>query len=400
MIPITQARQNDAEHDPSSSWGHPLWRLGFRPFYLLASAFAAIGVPLWIARYFGWMTAMPNIDLNWHMHEMVFGFAVAVVIGFLLTASKVWTGLQTPRGTHLAVLAGVWLAGRVAMATAAPIAAAAIDCLFIPLAAWPLYRVLRQSGNKRNLFLVALLGLLVLANAAFHAAVLGWISLSPISAMQGALFIIVMIASAIGARVIPSFTANAVPGTRPIMNPLQDAIGLALIAATGIAWLCQSPPTLIVVLAAATGGVLALRSIGYMPHRTLRQPLLWILHLAYAWIPIGFFILALAAAGLVSSSAAFHAFAVGAIASLIIGMMTRTALGHTGRPLKAGRAELAMYVLIQVGAVARLCAAIGVIDHRNTAMSVAMISWSAAFFLYLVVYGRYLSQPRIDGRDG
>src|SRR4051812_40793980 len=143
---------------------YPLWRLGFRPFYLLAAAFSVLAVPLWTAQYLGWTAAWPHVGLGWHMHEMVFGVALAVVIGFLYTAGRTWTGLWTPRNGHLAALAALWVAGRLAMLASPPVLAAIVDMLFLPLAAWPMLRVLQQSGNKRNMFLVGLLGLLTMAN--------------------------------------------------------------------------------------------------------------------------------------------------------------------------------------------------------------------------------------------
>jgi uncharacterized protein involved in response to NO len=143
-----------------------------------------------------------------------------------------------------------------------------------------------------------------------------------------------------------------------------------------------------------------LRLAGWQPQRTLGVPLLWILHLSYAWIPVGFLLLALAALHVVSASAAFHALAVGSMAGLIIGMMTRTALGHTGRPLKAGAAEIAMYWLIQLGALARLCAALGPDAARAACLAAAALAWSCAFTLYVAVYGPRLWQARIDGKEG
>lgn len=379
---------------------HPLLRLGFRPFYLLAAAFAAVSVPLWVAKYFGWMTALPHVDLNWHMHEMVFGFAIAVIIGFLYTAGRNWTGLWTPRRGHLAALAALWLAGRAAMLALPAPAAAAVDLLFLPLAAWPIYRVLQRTGNKRNLFLVGLLGLLSLANAAYHAAVLGWLQLSSITAIQAAILVIVIIESAIGGRVIPGFTANAVPGTKTITDPRRDRIGIVLTAAAALAWIAGLPAPLTAALAVAAGCAQLLRLGGWKPHVTLGQPLLWILHVSYAWIPIGFFALALAALGLASSSAAFHVLGVGSMAGLIIGMITRTALGHTGRPLRAGRAEFAMYALLQAGVLARLVAALNLPSLRDPMLMLAAACWGAAFLIYVAVYGPYLARARVDGRDG
>jgi uncharacterized protein involved in response to NO len=376
----------------------PVFRLGFRPFYLLAALFAAISVPLWIARYFGNLGALAHVDLNWHMHEMVFGFAIAVIIGFVFTAGRNWTGLWTPRRGHLAALAGLWIAGRLAMLFTPPVVAAVVDLLFLPLAAYPIFRVLQRTGNKRNMFLVGLLALLTLVNALFHASVTGLLAFSPIAPIQAAILIIVMIESVIGGRVIPGFTANAVQGVKPIMNEQRDKIAIALTALAALAWVAHLPGPLTGSLAIAAAVAQATRSLGWMPHVTLRKPILWILHLSYAWIPVGFLMLGLTAWGMTTSSAAFHVLTIGSMAGLIIGMITRTALGHTGRPLNAGSSELAMYVLIQLGVVARMLAAANLM--RPEMLVAAAACWSAAFVLYVVVYAPYLLSPRVDGREG
>lgn len=384
----------------STLTNHPIWRLGFRPFYLLAALFAAASVPLWIAQYFGWLRGFPNVGLYWHMHEMMFGFAIAVIIGFLYTAGRNWTGLWTPRKGHLAMLAALWLAGRVAMLVAHPLVAALVDLAFLPLATWPMYRVIQRAGNKRNLFLVGLLGVLALSNAAFHLGALGVFEWNPAAAVQAAILIVVLVESIIGARVIPGFTANGAPGTKPIVNERRDHISLGLTVGTAIVWIGGFPAPAIAAFAAAAGCSQLMRLAGWKPHRTVGQPLLWILHLSYAWIPLGFFLISLSALHFVSASAAFHALAVGSMAGLIIGMMTRTALGHTGRPLRAGRQELLMYLLVQAGAIARLWAALDTHGLRDTLLLVAVACWAVAFLLYSIVYGPYLSQARIDGREG
>ncbi len=400
MKPLGIDESDARESTRRSPANYPVLRLGFRPFYLLGAAFAAVGAPLWIARYFGWMDILPNINLNWHMHEMVFGFVLAIIVGFLYTAGRNWTGLWTPRGMPLAALCGVWLSGRIAMLLAGPAVAASVDLLFIPCAAWPLYRVLKQSGNKRNLLLVGLLGLLACANAVFHAAQLGWIDISAMRAIQAAILIIVVIETVIGGRMIPGFTANAVPDSRPIVRVMRDRIALGLVGLASVGWLCGFPPLLAAALASAAACAQLARLAGWKPQRTVHHPILWILHLSYAWIPFGFFLMALAAFGIVSSSTVFHALAIGSTAGLIIGMITRTALGHTGRPLRAGRNETAMYLLVQAGAAARLGANIAPFGLRNGALMLAALCWSAAFILYLVVYMPYLIRPRLDGRDG
>ena len=379
---------------------HPVWQLGFRPFYLLAALFAAVSIPLWLASYAGLLPAALPLGLGWHMHEMVFGFALAVVVGFLYTAGRNWTGLPTPHGAQLMALAGLWLAGRIAMLCGPGVWAALLDWLFLPLAVWPLYRVLRRSGNTRNLFLVGLLGLLALANGLYHAAALDWLALSLLLPVQAAIFIIVLIESVIGARVIPMFTRNGAPGSAPVASPKRALLAVACMAAASIAWLAGAAAWLTAPLALAASAMSLANLLAWQPQRTLRVPLLWILHLSYAWIGIGFALLAAASLGWLPVSAAMHALTVGSMAGLIIGMMTRTTLGHTGRPLKAGRAEAWMYWLIQLGALARLLAAVAPTAWSLPCLLAAGLCWSLAFSLFAVAYAPYLWRARVDGREG
>ncbi|GAB3442054.1 NnrS family protein [Massilia solisilvae] len=383
---------------PAPTPGSALLALGFRPFYLLAAAFAAVSIPAWIASYYG--VAGPfQVGLAWHVHEMMFGFVVAVVVGFLYTAGRNWTGLWTPRGAQLAAIAGLWIAGRVAMFAGSPLVAAVVDVAFLPVAAWPFYQVLKRTGNKRNLFLVALLGLLAVANALYHAAVLGWIDASPLRPVYAAIIVVVVIEGAIGGRVIPMFTQNGV-GAKTVSNPRTDKLALGCTAAAGLAWGLNLPAIVTAPLALAAAVFQAMRLAGWKPLATLGNPLVWILHASYAWIPFGFLLLALSQLGVVPQSAAVHVLAVGALAGLILGMMTRTALGHTGRKLASGPKETAMYVLVQLGVVTRLVAALSPDGARNVALVAAAVCWSAAFALYVAVYGPYLCRPRIDGREG
>jgi uncharacterized protein involved in response to NO len=378
----------------------PLFRLGFRPFYLLAAAFAAISVPLWLIRYLGLTDHFANVNLNWHMHEMIFGFVMAVVIGFLYTAGRNWTGLWTPTKSHLAALAALWIAGRIAMLAFDPLFAAIVDSLFLPMAAWPLYRVLQRSGNKRNMIMIVLLGLLTLANLCFHGAVLDWLPIAPMQPIYAAIMVMAMMESVIAGRVVPMFTANAVRGAKPVTFARQDRICVAVTALTGLAFIFNLPSAMVTAFAFAAACTQLFRLAFWQPHVTLKNPLLWILHLSYAWLPSGFALLALSALGLAPPSAAIHALAVGATAGLIIGMITRTALGHTGRLLKAGKGETAMYVLIQLGAVCRLAAALQGGEVRQAALVIAATAWALAFVLYLIVYVPYLTRPRVDDKEG
>lgn len=393
------------EPDVSRSGKHaftdiPLFRLGFRPFYLLSAAFAAVSVPIWLARYLGWTEHLAHVDLNWHMHEMIFGFVMAVVVGFLYTAGRNWTGLWTPTKGHLAALAALWLAGRIAMLAFNPLLAAAIDIAFLPLATWPLYRVLKRAGNKRNMFAVGLLVLLTLANAAFHFAVSGWLAIAPMQAIHAAIMILVLLESVIAGRVIPGFTANAVRSAKPVTNVRQDRICMLVTSIAGLAFIFGLSAPIVASFAFAAACAQLIRLAFWKSLATLKNPLLWILHLSYAWIPVGFILLALSALNLAPQSAAIHILAIGATAGLIIGMITRTALGHTGRVLKAGKSETTMYVLLQLGTLCRLVAALQSGDVRQLALVMTAAAWTLAFTLYLIVYVPYLIQPRVDGKEG
>lgn len=392
--PITPAAH------PWWSAAHPVWALGFRPFYLLAALLAVLAVPLWLAKYLGWLQGWPQVGLAWHMHEMVFGMACAVIVGFLFTAGRNWTGLWTPRGAQLAALALLWVAGRAALLGAPALLAAAVDVLFLPLAAWAMYRVLRLSNNTRNLPLVGLLALLTLANAAFHAAVLGWLEMSPLLPVHGAILVIVLIESVIGGRVLPMFTNNGVPGAGALVRPRIDRAALACSALTGLAWVAGLRGWPMALLAALAGAASLWRLAGWQPQRTLGTPLLWILHLGYAWIGIGMLLLGLSAIGVGNASAAFHALSVGSMAGLIIGMMSRTTLGHTGRMLRAGRAEPVMYGAILLAALLRVLASLAPPGARDVALLASALCWSLSFGVFVVVYAPYLWRARIDGKEG
>jgi len=389
----------------TSAWdsSHPLWALGFRPFYLVAAVFAALAIPLWILRYLGWWSAgaVPwlHVGFNWHMHEMVFGMAAAVVVGFLYTAAFNWTGLWTPVRGRLAALVALWLVGRLAMLAAPPLVGAVIDWLFLPAAAWPLWQVLKRSGNKRNYFLVGLLALMATANGVFHAIMLGWMTASSIAPVQAAILVIVLMEAAIGTRIIPMFTRNGAPGSNPVVEPKLDRLSLGLIVAFALGWITAVPVWLITPLGVAAAALVLLRLWHWQALRTVGYPLLWIMHLSYAWIAAGLLLLVLSRWQMVSASAGFHALTVGSMAGLILGMMTRTTLGHTGRPLRAGPMETAMFGLIQLSALSRVLSALGW-DKGPDLLAFSALCWVGAFFLYVWAYAPYLVRSRVDGKSG
>ncbi len=393
----------DARSTPNRSLGaFSAWlALGFRPFYLLAALLAATSVPIWVAQFFGVLPRAGFVaGVAWHTHEMVFGFACAVITGFLFTAARNWTGLPTPTGSTLGALAGLWLAGRVFMLTGPGWLAAIVDLAFLPAVAWCLWRPLRRSRN-RNQFFVAILLVLAAMNAGFHLAHAGLITLPPLDWVHAALLLVLLVVAIMGGRVIPAFTRNAIPSARVRILPAVEMAALATLVATLAAWLVGLPDAIVAVLALATAVAHAVRLWLWDPFATRVSPILWILHLSYAWIPLGMLLLALALGGIAgSTSAAMHAFGVGAVGGMIIGMMTRTARGHTGRALRADPPEVAAYGLVHVAALIRVFVPIALPAAYTGALVASATLWSIAFALYCAVYWPVLTRPRIDGKPG
>ncbi len=381
--------------------GWPLWRLGFRPFYLGAAAYGMLAVPLWIAMLLGQVSLDLTVSpLIWHAHEMLFGFVVAVIVGFLLTAGKAWTGLATPRGAVLAALAGLWLAARLAAVWAPYAVYAVLDLLLLPLVAAILITVLLRAGNRRNLPLGAMLLMLTLANAAFHGTVLGVVDIDPVRPLHAGLSLVVMIECVIAGRVIPAFTMSALPG-EPLKAPRALEQGTLATTALALAlWVLAPPNATTAALLAGAALLHALRLWRWKPLRTRARPILWVLHAAYAWLPIGLALLALSQLGAVGVSAGIHALAVGATGGLIIGMITRTARGHTGRPLRVSRLEVAAYLLVAGATVARVLLPLLAPQHLLVWWVAAAAAWGLAFAIYLYVFAPWLLAPRLDGKDG
>lgn len=370
----------------------------FRPFYLGGALFAAIAVPLWLGMwYLGYFT--PSLPpLFWHTHEMVFGFAGAIIIGFLFTAARNWTGLPLPAGMPLALLAGLWLAGRVGMFFVYGLATALVDSLLLLIVAGVLARKFALARSWCSMPLVMVLMLLACANIAFHAAAHNLISLSPLQAVEAGLFFVVLIQMIVGGRVVPGFSSNAIPNVWRWRSTWLHRGSFALSAAAFLADSFHAPSLMTGTLALLAGATVAIQAIGWNPVVTRGNPMLWILHAAYAWIPIGLMLLGLASFGILPRSAAIHALAVGSMGGLIIGMITRTALGHSGRMVRAGRVEVAAFTLVLLAAALRVAAAL-IPSFYLAGMFAAGIAWAAAFLLYAFSYGPILlgkKPPRDD----
>lgn len=387
------------QSQPSSAFA--LWNLGFRPFYLLASVFSVLAVLVWAAQYSGYLPATAYLQGPlWHGHEMLFGYTLAVVAGFLLTAVRAWTGQPTASGLPLVALALLWLAGRVLVLTPYAMAAALVNAAFPAAVALAIGIPLVRGDNRRNYFFVGLLLLMSAMILILHLAYQGWLKIPPRMGLQVGLDIMLFIMAVIGGRVIPMFTNNGVPGIQAARHPVVEKLALGSALLLLLADLLQLPAAIIIPIAAMCALAHALRLYLWQPWRTLAVPLVWILHAGYAWIVVHLVLRALAAGGWVPESLALHALTLGAIGGLTIGMMTRTARGHTGRPLKADRYEIACYLLIQLAAVMRVFVAMALPDAYLATVIAASIFWSTAFALYAIRYWPILSRPRLDGKPG
>ena len=383
-----------------------LLALGFRPFYLVAAMFAIVAIPAWLVSYTGGDLAGNYLQgMAWHSHEMIFGFAAAVIAGFLLTAVRNWTGRPTPTGTLLGGLVTLWLLARVLMLTGPANVAALIDVLFLPALGIAIAIPIWASRNARNYKVLAVLSVLTLANVGYHLASSGSLPLEiGRVSMTTALDVISILIAIVGGRVVPAFIGNAVEGANPrhIRSVEFVSVGaLVVILIAGILkpWLAVPHSVWLIVFVVAAVGQ-GVRLSLWQPLRARGNPLLWMLPVAYAWLPVSLALRALELQSIVPSGAAIHALTIGAIASLMMAMMMRSALGHSARPLVAGLAEVGAFVLLQLSAVVRVLAASIAPGAYREAMIVSGLLWMLAFAVFLWRYWPVLTRPRIDGRPG
>jgi uncharacterized protein involved in response to NO len=382
------------------SAGFALWQLGFRPFYLLAAGFAALSIPLWALQFSGWLTHSYLEGSVWHAHEMLFGFALAVIVGFLFTAGRNWSNRPTPAGARLAALAGLWIAGRVLVLTPYAAAAAIVNVAFPVLCAIALAVPFVASRNRRNYFFVALLLLMSVAELTVHLDRLGLAMLPGWLGIQVALDAVLFIMCVMAGRVLPLFTNSGIPGAGASRIQTVDIAALvAVLLLLGADAMQLHGPGMVLLTAVA-----ALSHLGrwtlWRPWKTLGAPLVWILHVAYVWIPVHLCLRAFAEMGWVSPSTAIHALTVGAAGGLTVGMMARTSKGHTGRALLADRWDTACFVLVSMAALVRVLVPQFWPQWTIHAVLCSAALWSGGFGLFAVRYWAVLTRGRADGRPG
>lgn len=379
--------------------GLSLFSAGFRPFYLFAATWSALMVPLWIWIYSRGQTVALRIDVAWHAHEMLFGYICGIIAGFLLTAVPNWTGRLPVTGVPLALLFGLWAIGRLAMLSPAHdgLTAALADSAFLCVFAVVIWREILTGKNWRNLQVAVMVSLLALANIAFHSG-------ETQVTIRLALGVILTLVALIGGRIIPSFTTNWLKKAGMALMPpafnRRDLLVMVMTAVALLGWgLVPASPWSGGALLAA-GGLNGWRLSRWRGLATRKEPLLWILHVGYAWLVIGLVLLGLAALGqavnppgAVPMQAGLHALTAGAIGVMTLAVMTRSSLGHTGRPLTAGRGTLIIYLLVNAAALVRVGAALVPQVYMSGLILSAML-WMAAFGGFVLVYGPRLVTAR------
>lgn len=383
--------------------GPRLFSQGFRPLFLAAAVWAALAQAAWLGMLGGGLDLPSAFDPTpWHIHEMMFGFIVATIAGFMLTAIPNWTGRLPVRGALLMFLCTAWLAGRAAVAASDMLDAglvATIDLMFLVVFFAIVTRELVAGKNWRNLPMAAALAVLAVSNLAMHAESAGWLDLNGAS-WRLALAVVVMLISLIGGRIIPSFTRNwlvkngsaKMPAAFGPVDVMAQAVTLAGLAAW-VAWPDAQAVGSILLGAGLSQGARVLRWRGLS---TAAEPLVLVLHVAYLWAPVGLCLLgaAILFPGL-SPMPAIHALTVGLVGGMTLAVMTRATLGHTGRPLHAGGATIAIYVAINLATLLRIAAEIYP-DQWVEMLNFSGLFWIGAFGLFAVMYGRFLLGSRPD----
>lgn len=377
-----------------------LWSYGFRPFFLLGSLFAALSILLWLPQFYSRLelsTLFAPVD--WHIHEIFFGYIAAIIAGFLLTAIPNWTGRSPIHGATLVGLVLLWLSGRVAIGLSSWIGwfiAMAIDLSFLATLIFIALREIISVKNWHNLKILFFVSVLLISNATFHieAHYQGISDVSRRFAMTAVLTLIMII----GGRIIPIFTRNYLLKKQEAKMPaafnFMDVIAIVIAAAALVLWTFDSENRFNGILFAIAAIVHLIRVCRWAGHRTLHNPLITILHVGYLFIPAGFGLLALfyLQPKLIAETAGIHALGVGAVGTMTLSVMVRATLGHTGRALIASKSSLFMFACILIAAITRIFAALNLGDY-DTLLHVAAFFWLMAFAGFGILFARVLTEP-------
>lgn len=379
--------------------GWPLLAGSFRPFFLLGSIYAGLAILVWLPVFYGELTLTSALaPRDWHVHEMLYGYLPAVITGFLFTAIPNWTGRLPIQGKPLLALVIVWIAGRLCVTFSAEtgwLAAMLVDASFLALVAAAAAREIMAGRNWKNLNVVILVLLLLAGNVAFHLE--AHFHGAAVTGIRIGIAVVVLLISLIGGRIIPSFTRNWLvrenPGRLPEPFGRFDMIVVAISALTLLSWVVNSTSHLTGAALAFAGLLHLVRLARWAGDRTFRERLLLILHVGYAFVPLGFLLNAMSAFDLVPPGAGIHAWMAGAAGTMTLAVMSRATLGHTGQQLTASPATQAIYAAIIVAALARICAVIEP-AHSEPLLHLAAFAWAAAFFGFAISFGPLLAGRR------
>lgn len=382
----------------------PLFNLGFRVFFALAGLSALILIVLWNAIFNGHLSTENYFQSNyWHAHEMLMGYSVAVISGFLLTAVKNWTGRPTLSGDQLAGLAIVWLYGRILPFYASLLPdgiIAFVDFIFVPALIYQISKRIFQTKYYKGFVFIGLLLLLALGNGLIHAQMLDIYQNTADTGIKLLVATIVTLILILAGRVLPFFIERGLSGMLILRNPLLDNLSIGSALITFALQLSNSSGTLLALAAITTTISNGARLFSWYVQRIWYVPLLWILYAGYCWIILGFFLSALSAFNWLTSSLALHAFTVGGVGVLTLGMMARVSLGHTGRTLKASNAMAFAFILINLSVIIRVLLPLAFPQWYNILIYASSLTWLTAFSLFMFVYGPMLSNDRVDGQHG
>lgn len=402
--PAHAAAEAKAAQRPRRRYAGPaIFSHGFRPFFFFAGIWAALAVLIWVLAFTGAFALPSSFDpLTWHVHEMVFGYAAAAIAGFLFTAVPNWTGRLPVHGLPMAAFAALWLAGRLAVLGGDWIgawAAALVDCAFLLALAAVIAREIVMGKNRRNLVVAVIVAVLAVANILTHLEPLALAPTGSLGLRLGIGVVVVLIAL-IGGRVTPSFTSSwlrrqgATPPEVAIAH--VDRVGLVAVAAAMAAWVVVPDARGTGWLLLFAGGMTLYRLARWRPHRTLAEPLVWVLHLGYAWLAAGLLLLGgTIGFDLFSPTAALHALTAGAIGTMPLAVMSRATLGHTGRPLAATRVTTGLYLCVSAAAILRVLSPV-LGGMETPALHLSATLWIVAFGGFALAYAPMFFGPRAD----
>ncbi|KAA1191804.1 NnrS family protein [Pseudohalioglobus sediminis] len=387
--------------------GLPFFRLAFRPFFLLGSLFSVVSLMLWAAVMAG--TAEPALyggALWWHVHEMLFGFVAAIVVGFLLTAVQTWTGVPGLHGPGLAALVALWLSARLGFAFSDVVphpVPVVLDLLFLPVAAAVLARSVVKVRQWRNIVFVPVLLLMTLANGVMHWSAAAENGELLAVAGRAMVLLVTLLMTIIAGRVVPMFTANGTGTERVESLPwLEKAsmISILLAVPVGLA-VAKLPSTLVTVVLLVTAAIHGLRVFRWRFRVTLRTPLVWSLHLSYWCIPLGLLLYGLSGVpgAVITQTQAIHTLTVGGMGMMILAMISRVSLGHTGRPIRVGAIMALAFVAVYAAFIVRVFGIVITGDYLSTIIT-AVVLWAIGYGCFVACYLPILVRGRIDGRPG